>query len=167
MRFFASLRMNVFKADKVASSATESVGGCFSALLRSLVVLWIFCEGLILCPIVGRAQQPSGKPPMMGRLGYPGNDIPATDPVLREKQVRALNEQRQKQMVSDAEKLLELARALHAAIGAQPDASLTADQIRTIERIEKLARSVKDKMSFSVVDGLPPQVPDATRLPFP
>ncbi len=103
----------------------------------------------------------------MGRMGYPSNDIPSTDPVLREKQVRALNEQRQKQLVSDTEKLLELARELNASIGASPDASVTADQLRTIERIERLARSVKDKMSFSIVDGLPPQVPDATRPPFP
>lgn len=151
----------------MASSEAGSGACLFSALVRSLVVLCFLCDGLLFGPNLGRAQQPSGRPPMMGRMGYPGNDIPATDPVLQAKQVRALNEQRQKQMVSDAEKLLELARELHAAIGASPDSSLTADQIRTIERIERLARSVKDKMSFSVVDGLPPQVPGATRLPFP
>jgi hypothetical protein len=57
-------------------------------------------------------------------------------------------------LVKDTNKLLKLARELDAEIGSTNPDSLTSDQIRRIEEIEKLARSVKEKMS-TCVNGLP------------
>jgi len=77
-------------------------------------------------------------------------DMDGRDPVEREKQLRALNADRQKSLVADTNKLLKLADELNAEIGrTQPDA-LTLEQLHKIAEIEKLAHSVKEKMSTSV-----------------
>jgi hypothetical protein len=61
-----------------------------------------------------------------------------------------LNAERQKALVADTNKLLKLVRDLDAEIGAANPDSLTPDQLRRIAEIEKLAHSVKEKMSTSV-----------------
>lgn len=87
---------------------------------------------------------------------------PELDPVFAEKRLRALNADRQKSMVSDASKLLELARQLDAEIASNPGDELTPEEVRKISEIEKLARSVKTKMAQSFAGGpqlRPPVVP--------
>lgn len=72
-----------------------------------------------------------------------------------EKMLRAMNAVRQKSLVADTNKLLRLANELNAEIaGAQPG-SLTPGQLHRIAEIEKLAHSVREKMSTSV-RGIPP-----------
>lgn len=73
------------------------------------------------------------------------------DPIMMERRMNALNVARQKEMISDADKLLKLARELNDEIAAKGAASLTDDQLRRIAEIEKLAHSVKEKMA----DGVP------------
>ena len=68
--------------------------------------------------------------------------------------LRMLNAARQKSMVSDAAKLLKLARQLDAEVAAANGNSFTPEQLRKIARIEKLAHSVKDEMSRSVRDAV-------------
>jgi len=68
----------------------------------------------------------------------------------QERRLRALNAERQKSMIADVNKLLKLAAELDAEIGGANRDSLTSGQIAKVERIEKLARSVKEKMSTSV-----------------
>lgn len=72
------------------------------------------------------------------------------DPREEERRLRLLNAERQKTMVSDADKLLKLATQLNAEIAAANQSELTPAQLKSIGEIEKLARKVKDKMSFSV-----------------
>jgi len=79
------------------------------------------------------------------------NDVPPTG---KEKQLRALNALRQKTMVSDAAKLLQLATELNAEVSAANSDSLTPSELRKVAAIEKLAHSVKQKMSVAVGDGL-------------
>jgi hypothetical protein len=91
-----------------------------------------------------------------------GDNAPA-DPVWAEKQLRLLNESRQKAIVADTNKLLKLAQELDSEIaGANPD-SLTPGQLRKIAEIEKLAHSVKEKMA-TPVGGTPMLQPE--RLPL-
>ena len=66
------------------------------------------------------------------------------------KRIQMLNAERQKSLVSDADRLLKLARELNAAVTEGNSAELSSDQLRKIEEIGKLAKSVKSKMSFSV-----------------
>ena len=85
----------------------------------------------------------------MGEAGGPAADRDR-DPFADEKRLRALNADRQKAMVSDAAKLLRLVTELNEEIGREKPDSLTADEGRKLAEIEKLARSVKEKMKTSV-----------------
>jgi hypothetical protein len=88
------------------------------------------------------------------------SDIPQGGSPEEEKRLRALNAERQKSMVSDANKLLRLVKELNDEIARSSPDSLSAEQLRRVAEIEKLARSVKEKMSNSV-RGLP-----TFQLPF-
>jgi hypothetical protein len=61
-----------------------------------------------------------------------------------------MNAERQKSMVSDAAKLLQLVTELNAEIEREKPESLTPSEVRQLANIEKLARNVKEKMSTSV-----------------
>jgi len=73
-----------------------------------------------------------------------------TTAIMTESQLRELNLERQKQMVADANKLLKLATELNDEISAANRGTLTPDQLRKIAKIEKLARSVKERMTIGV-----------------
>jgi len=64
--------------------------------------------------------------------------------------MRALNAERQKELVADTDRLLKLTAELETEVKKNKSTSLTPDQLRQLARIEKLARSVKDKMSNPV-----------------
>jgi hypothetical protein len=69
------------------------------------------------------------------------------DPIMMERRMTALNNERQKEMVSDTNKLLKLAKEVNDEIAARDTGGLTPDQLHKIAEIEKLARGVKDKMA--------------------
>jgi hypothetical protein len=77
--------------------------------------------------------------------------------------MRALNADRQKSMVSDADKLLKLARQLDTEIASNPTEDLTPEELRKVTEIEKLARSVKAKMAQSFGGG--PQLQPTPIIP--
>jgi hypothetical protein len=89
---------------------------------------------------------PSLGQPRNGRIGGAGD----LDSKEEERRLRLLNAERQKNMVSDADKLLKLATQLNAEVAAAHESELTAAQLKSISEIEKLARKVKDRMSLSV-----------------
>ena len=66
------------------------------------------------------------------------------------KRIQLLNAERQKSLVSDADKLLKLAKELNNEVTESNSDALSSDQLRKVEEIAKLAKSVKSKMSFSV-----------------
>jgi hypothetical protein len=72
------------------------------------------------------------------------------DPMITERRLRALNMERQKEMVSDTNKLLKLARELNAEVAGQKAEMLTPDQLHKIAEIEKLARNVRERMTSAV-----------------
>ncbi len=88
------------------------------------------------------------------------------DPVLEERRLRGLNAALHKSMVSDTEKLLKMVTELNAEIGSTSPASLTPEQLRKVAEIEKLAHSIKDKMSTSV-RGAPGLRDDSSPISFP
>jgi hypothetical protein len=90
-----------------------------------------------------------------GGIQHSENSAGAGSPADRElfseeRRLRAMNADRQKSMVSDARKLLQLVTELNAEIERDKPESLTPDEMRTLSIIEKLARNVKEKMSTSV-----------------
>jgi hypothetical protein len=121
---------------------------------RGLMTLraWLFLALLLAVPSIAQ----NGGPPIPrsgGQQQSPfDDDIGQGDPGA-ERQLRMLNAERQKELVADTNKLLKLAQQLNAEIGSTNPASLTPDQLHRIAEIEKLARSVKEKMSTSVRGG--------------
>jgi Spy/CpxP family protein refolding chaperone len=96
--------------------------------------------------------EPGGTPAQARgpRSNDPFADLGDHDSAEQEKRLRALNADRQKSMVSDANKLLKLVTELNAELTSSNPDSLSANQLRKLAEIEKLAHSVKDKMSTSV-----------------
>ena len=81
---------------------------------------------------------------------------------MAERRIRALNNERQKQIVADTDKLLKLARELNDEVAKANTGTLTMDELRKIADIEKLARNVRQKMTESVGEPqttIPPPVP--------
>ncbi len=103
---------------------------------------------------------PSGAP-VGTREDY---DIPNHDAVEEARRMQALNEARQKGMVSDANKLLKLVTELNEEIARSDSGTLTPEQIRKLARIEKLAHSVSEKMSATVMPSTGIQSPTDPRL---
>jgi hypothetical protein len=75
------------------------------------------------------------------------------DPAFIAKRQQALNADRQKSMVSDADKLVKLARQLDAEIASNPTDQLTSEELHKVGEIEKLAHNVKAKMAQSFAGG--------------
>jgi len=65
---------------------------------------------------------------------------------MPETYARVQNTERQKRLVSDTGKLLTLTNQLKAEIAESGSDNLTPDMLRQMDEIEKLARSVKNKM---------------------
>lgn len=68
-----------------------------------------------------------------------------------QKRMQLFNAQRQKEIVSETEKLLQLAKELNDEVAGADSEHLSDDQMRKVAEIGKLAKSVKDKMSYSVL----------------
>jgi hypothetical protein len=93
---------------------------------------------------------------------YDAADIPGSSPQIdamhreiKERQMRELRKQRYAQMVANTEELLRLTTELNAEVSASKSTRLTGDQLRTLARIEKLARNVKDGMVSPVPSETP------------
>jgi len=65
------------------------------------------------------------------------------------RRTRLLNSARQKAIVSDADKLLALARQLNAGVTAEGVPLNAAQRMKIAADIEKLAHSVKERMTYA------------------
>ncbi len=121
---------------------------------RRWAVRCVLGFGLLLgIPGVGQGPYPQFPSNNSGKYGQhnpssagPFDTESAPDP----KRLRLLNSERQKSIVSDTEKLLKLAKELNDEVAGSDSSSMTDAQLRKVAEIGKLARSVKEKMSFSV-----------------
>ena len=73
-----------------------------------------------------------------------------SDPMMDQRRLRALNNERQKQMVADTDKLLKLAKELNEEVARANSGTLTSDELHKIADIEKLARNVRQRMTEAV-----------------
>jgi hypothetical protein len=123
------------------------------------------CLALLLIPLTvlrgGAQNHPLGAQTLGGRSGgiQHGENTGGVDsagggdPFSYERRLRVINADRQRAMVSDAAKLLQLVTELNAEIERERPESLTPSQMRKLSNIEKLARNVKEKMKTSL--GMP------------
>ncbi len=72
------------------------------------------------------------------------------NPLWAEKRVEVMNADRQKSMVANANKLLELTKKLNAEVNGAHAGALTEDQLFEVKEIEKLAHKVREEMSYAV-----------------
>jgi len=90
-------------------------------------------------PTITTAQDPFGQDPNKPKVEDPPSPVVG-------KQAEMRNDERQKRLVSDTEKLLALATELHQDVGKTDKHILSVDVVKRAEEIEKLARSVKERM---------------------
>jgi nitric oxide reductase activation protein len=65
---------------------------------------------------------------------------------IEERMAERRNEERQKLLVADTDRLLALAQQLKAEVDKSSKDQLSIDVVKRAEQIEKLAHSVKEKM---------------------
>lgn len=70
-------------------------------------------------------------------------DIPAD---MQRKQAKEMNEQRQASLKKDTDKLLQIATELKQRVDKTNENQLSLEVIRKTEEVEKLAKSIRDKM---------------------
>ena len=140
--------------------------------LRGAVLLALVC-GLVcalMCVLPGRAQSSGGSNGGQGQgMGdmHPHPNLSSlssddADPAIVERRIRAINIDRQKQIVADTDKLLKLARELNEEVAKANTGTLTMDELHKIADIEKLAHNVRQRMTESVGEpqtNMPPPVP--------
>lgn len=104
----------------------------------------------------------------------PMDEPPVVDPAvnMQTHRIRMLNVERQKALVSDADNLLKLTMQLNAEVAEEHSSSLTPEQVRMLAKIEKLAKSVREKMSEPVQRNLfentfPPPMGPSMGPPLP
>lgn len=99
----------------------------------------------ILVPLGFAANASSSAPePQFRRRNNTG--IPPPPDINDKQHVKARNEERQKELKADTEKLLELATELKQFVDKTNSSVLSVDVIHKAEEIEKLAKKVKEKM---------------------
>jgi hypothetical protein len=77
-------------------------------------------------------------------------DPSSTESRFQAERIVAMNMDRQKAMIADANKLLKLTAELNAQVDQAKSSALTPDQLRMLAKIEKLAKNVKNKMSYPI-----------------
>ncbi len=71
------------------------------------------------------------------------------NPQMEQEQAKLRNQDRQKKLVADTERLVALANELKSQVDKSNKDTLSLDVVRKADEIEKLARSVKEKMKGS------------------
>jgi len=96
-------------------------------------------------PIPGQGRQNPGAPKQQPMPGLDPDSTPM-DAHRAEQQARLRNDDRQKRLVADTEKLLVLATDLKAQVDKSTKDTMSVDVIKKADEIEKLAHSVKERM---------------------
>ena len=144
-----------------------------SASLRLRAPLGFAILLALACGFTGRSQSPSASssiqdsahPDPSPHQALSAVDPSELDPISQERRLRALNIERQKEIVSDANKLLKLAKELNDEVASAHAESLTTAQLHKIAEIEKLAHNVRERMTIGV--GQPAGLEPTPMIPFP
>ena len=105
---------------------------------------------LLSAPVLAQSQFPSQQIPTLpdasqGPGRRTGTNDRTMDDIIRDNE-KKLNKQRQADLKKDTDKLLDLATELKKYVDKSNENVLSLDVLRKAEEIEKLAKSVKDKM---------------------
>lgn len=109
---------------------------------RSIAVFVLLLGFAIAAPTFCLSQNPGGVP-------LPGEVPPRIDPDQQKRErdlAKKMNQERQDQLKRDADTLLRLATELKQYVDKSNANTLSIEVVQKAEQIERLARSVKDKM---------------------
>lgn len=120
-------------------------------MIRRVTRLGIFAVGILLVTVpTASAQQNRSVPPEFN-VPKPQPEGPTEPSEAAQEMERArlkkANEQRQAQLKADTDKLLALSQELKEYVDKTNENVLSMDVIKKADEIEKLAHSVKQKMS--------------------
>lgn len=101
-------------------------------------------QDLTAAPAV--AQAGTQRPPHSGDPDQEQQQRDEAERKMREEQQKKLNQQRQAELKRDTDKLLLLATQLKQAVDKSNENTLSLDVIKKAGEIEKLAKSVREKM---------------------
>jgi hypothetical protein len=120
------------------------VGAAALLLVGSWAISGIDLRMISAAQVQSQQQMPT-MPPMQPGLGEPNSNDPM-ERQRQEKMEKARNTDRQKQLVQDTDKLLALAKELKEDVDKSNKDMLSIDVVKKAAEIEKLAKSVKDRM---------------------
>jgi hypothetical protein len=113
--------------------------------VRCKRIAWMFSVGLLFA-IPGNAQSPRGSAPQrVDGTVAPGGPAEIRDKLAREMAKKA-NLERQASLKADTAKLLKLSTELKDYVDKTNENVLSMEVLKKAEEIEKLAKSVKEKM---------------------
>ncbi len=116
---------------------------------RSCIAVRTCCIALclfFLTTTYGAAQVQNSPPPVYTGQTPANRDESEWEIQQRKANLKKMNLQRQQDIQKDTAKLLELATELKQAVDKSSENTLSLEVIRKADQIEKLAKSVKDKM---------------------
>lgn len=112
--------------------------------MRSPIFIWTFLIGILL--LSSTPQQAGAQLPVPQSHGVnPPTDDEAHTRIMHDMEKKAAKE-RVAALKSDTDKLLKLSVELKAYVDRSDENVLSLDVIRKADEIDKLARSIKDKM---------------------
>jgi hypothetical protein len=118
--------------------------GLKRAVLSVALVGWVHLAGSGQVTGGHGQQQPTiPQTPVVGPVAAPNND-PTSE--IQNRQAKLRNDERQKRLVADSDKLLELATSLHDDVSKTNKNVLSLDVIKRADEIERLAHAVKERM---------------------
>jgi len=128
------------------------IGGCVLAAAAPAALAQMG-GGLDQMGVPGAGSQTGGRRPQTTQPQQPQPIMPdaasPTEGRLERDQAKLRNMDRQKQIVADTQKLVALANELNSAVEKSNKDTLSLDVIRKADEIEKLAKSVREKMKGS------------------
>ena len=116
--------------------------------MPKLALIFVPAAVLVAFFHVGSAQQIHLPPAVSQSQGMgdvpvtPGNDV-------QRKQAMAANLQRQEEMRRDSQKMLQLMQELNQYLQNKEQGTISVEEVKKAEQIEKLAHSVRSKMKQS------------------
>lgn len=125
--------------------------------MRALAV--IVCLFSLLFPMIGvakdgpQAVSASEQAPVDPQFGQRRNRQSPDEQKIERDMAKARNKERQKKLKEDTDKLLKLATELKEYVDKSNEQILSIDVLKKTDEIEKLAKSVRDKMKAGSYDG--------------
>ena len=108
----------------------------------------------ILCVAQDSSQSGPGQPPADPQFAQRRNQQDPDDAKIERQMARERNKQRQQDLKEDTDKLLKLATELKQYVDKTNENILSIDVLKKTDEIEKLAKSVREKMKAGGYEGV-------------